>query len=216
MLIGHSWADLKGTILQIDEPVADLLRRRRRDIEGVSYLSITCPADRSRNAAIISTLRLGAGPQSIRKRYLAGDGGEIWVTLHTARIGNNGANDHLVGTFVVDQDTEVPRRLWQRAKQMLVFHDMRAKTFGARLMTERSWLILLHIYVAEAEGRTMQLSEIAQSTNSGLGLTRTWIKALVHSGFVSLLASNAEIVELTQAGISKLELLLSASLDMDA
>lgn len=216
MLIGHSWAKLDGTILQIDDPVADLLKRRRRDIEGVSYLAITCPADRSRNAAIVSTLRSGAGPQSIRKRYLAGDGSEVWVTLHTARIGDNGANDHLVGTFIVDDKEEMPRRLWRRARQMLEFHRLRSKVLGARLFTERSWLILLHIYVAEAEGRAMALTELAQCTQSGEELTRTWVKALIHSGFVALLSADTETVELTQAGITKLERLLSSSLDMDA
>ncbi len=209
MLIGHSWADLNGTILQIDDPVADLLKRRRREIEGISYLAITCPADRPRNAAIVSTLRPGAGPQTIRKRYLAGDGSEVWVTLHTARIGNNGPNDHLIGTFVVDDRGTDPRQLWRQARRMIEFYRLREKAFGTQLFADRAWLVLLYAYLAEAEGRTTRLSDIRRSIRSSESLIMTWLKALSQAGLVAFSAEKDCSIELTSAGITKLEAMLS-------
>lgn len=211
MLVGHSWANLGGTILQIDDPVADLLKRRRRDIEGLSYLAITCPADRRRNAAVVSTLRPGAGPQSIRKRYLAGDGSEVWVTLHTARIGANVASDHLVGTFIVDEEEGAPRRLWQQATQMLEFYRLRETVLGSQLFADRAWLILLHTYLAEAEGRAIGLPELASKSRSPEAMVGTWVKALSHSGLVVIHPGEKGTIELTQVGITKLESLLKSN-----
>lgn len=211
MLIGHSWADLTGTILQIDEPVADLLRRRRRDIEGSSYLSITHPADRARNTAFVSALQPGAGPQPIRKRYLGGDGSEIWVTLHTAHVGTGSTAGHLVGTFLAERCDDEPRRLWRQAAQLIDMYRLRDTLLDRQLFADHAFVIMLHIYLAEAEGRAVTLSDLSRVIRKPEAFVRKWMNALVTSGVVSV--ANAMILnyELTLLGITRLESVLSGS-----
>lgn len=211
MLIGHSWADLNGTILQIDEPVADLLRRRRRDIEGLSYLSITHPADRARNTAFVSALRPGAGPQPIRKRYLGGDGSEIWVTLHTAHVGTGATAGHLVGTFLAERCEDEPRRLWRQAAQLIDMYRLRDSLLDRQLFADHAFVIMLHIYRAEAEGRAMSLADLSRVIRKPEGFVRTWMNALVSSGMVSIAKAAMSNYELTLLGITRLEGVLSGS-----
>lgn len=208
MLIGHSWADLNGTILQIDDAVADLLRRRRRDLEGISYLSITHPADRNRNAALVSALRPGAGPKLLRKRYLGDDGTEIWATLHTARVGKDNASSHLVGTFMADQPDNGPRRLWREATRLLDTYRLRAEVLGHQLFADHAWLIILHLYIAEAEGCAISISEISRQSRISERSLTLWVRALFTEGLIANTTGRAGVFELSQGGIAKVERLL--------
>lgn len=209
MLIGHSWADSSGTILQIDEPVADLLQRRRSDIEGKSYLSITHPADRNRSAALVSSLQAGAGPTLIRKRYVTDEGSEIWVALHTARIGLDDATSHFVGTFMVNRSDEGPRRLWQQAMRLIETYQLRREILGDQLFADHAWIIILYMYLAEAEGRVISISEISQQSKVSRKLLDRWAKAVQSQGMISRVGIGEDDFELTQDGMSRLENLLS-------
>lgn len=205
MLIGHSWADLNGTILQIDDPVADLLQRRRRDIEGRSYLAITHPADRPRSAANVSTLKLGAGPRLIRKRYLAEDGGEIWVALQTARVGTDPASSHLVGSFMVNLPENEPRRLWRQARQLVDLYRVRGELLGKALFSDHAWIVLLHVYLAEAEGRAIGAADVAQHEGIALRTVVQWSKALHAHGLLLFRPERPAAYELTADGLERIE-----------
>lgn len=208
MLVGHTWSDSNGILLCIDEPVADLLQRRSGQLEGLSYLTITHPADRAKSAALVTSLRPGRGPTAMRKRYLTGEGAEIWVVLEAARLGGGTSSEHLLGSFIVARNDQNPRRLWREAKRLLDLNVLRGEMLGAELFSDHSWSILLNLYLAEAEGRLIDSNELTRSLTTSLEVCQRWITALVSRGLVDRYVANPNVCQLTQLGLEAVEAVL--------
>ncbi|MEG3126204.1 PAS domain-containing protein [Sphingomonas sp. GB1N7] len=209
MLIGHTWSDSNGILLGVDEPVADLLQRRRRDLEGMSYLAITHPSDRAKSVALVTSLLPGQGPTGMRKRYLTADGAEVWVVLEAARIRAGTSGEHLIGTFIVAGTDQNPRRLWREAKSLLDLNALRGEMLGVDLFADHSWTILLHLYLAEAEGRAADLPELSRLIATSSEVICRWVTALVSRGLVDRDLAKPSVCQLTQRGLETIEVVLA-------
>lgn len=219
MIIGHSISNMDGIIQAIDEPVARVLKRTRTELIGMSYTSITHPEDIARNVSQVQALRPNGQSQSIRKRYLGGDGSIITLTVQVLRIGS-GESGHLVGTMSAAaplgsmiagprHDDRLPHSLWRRAKDLLAVMQARDKTLGGDLFADHAWALLLSVYVAEAESRIATVDSVA----SQLGLNRAtldrWIRVLEAKSLVDPPDIMREALQLTRSGIDDVERLLS-------
>ena len=164
VIIGHSISNMDGIIQAIDEPVARVLKRTRTELIGMSYTSITHPEDIARNVSQVQALRPNGQSQSIRKRYLGGDGSIITLHVQVLRIGSGETRSS--GRHDVDRrptrledcrsavtTIDLPHSLWRRAKDLLAVMQARDRTLGGDLFADHAWALLLSVYVAEAESR---------------------------------------------------------------
>jgi DNA-binding IclR family transcriptional regulator len=69
---------------------------------------------------------------------------------------------------------------------------------------------LLSTYFAEAEGRTLDLNEIAQTNDIPILTTSRWIKHLQQRDIVATDRNAHPNIELTRSGLEKMEVMLEA------
>lgn len=219
MIVGHSVSTSAGIILTIDESVATMLQRTQKQLVGMSFMSITHPKDLARNLAQLAALQPNGGSAQIRKRYIGGDGAIISLEVRVSRIGSCG-DSHLFGTLStlpalpppfghLNIQEATPYRLWHRAKDLLELTQSRNAIFGADLFADHAWTSLLIIYVAEAESRIATM----ESIGTLLDLPRTtlirWIRVLQSKALIEQVDLDRDAVQLTQAGIERIERLLT-------
>ncbi|RYE94293.1 MAG: hypothetical protein EOO77_44360, partial [Oxalobacteraceae bacterium] len=76
--------------------------------------------------------------------------------------------------------------------------------------TDPAGLILITIYLAEAEGRNVEIRDIAASADIAMSTAERWVKALQAEGMVEAGTDPALGVQLTRLGIEKMEAMLAA------
>lgn len=70
-------------------------------------------------------------------------------------------------------------------ESILVFRRARNTVFGEGLFSDPAWDILLALYAAHLEGRSVSLTELALSTDTPQSTAARWIVALEARGLVS-------------------------------
>ncbi|MGU3390253.1 PAS domain-containing protein [Sphingomonas sp. M1A8_2b] len=230
MIIGHSISSAAGVIQSIDEPVARVLQRTQRELIGMSYTAITHPEDLARNVSQVEALRPNGPSQSIRKRYITGDGSVITLDVHVSRFGS-GDTSHLVGTMStvpapatteaglpkdgLQQDAprtadDLPHNLWRRAKDLLAVMQARDRVLGGDLFADHAWGLLLSVYVAEAESRIATADSIARQMGLNRGTLDRWIRVLEAKSLVEPPEDlQRDALQLTRPGIDGVERLLA-------
>lgn len=222
MLVGHSMSDPDGLLLTMDTTVEDLLQRPLRELVGRSYADVTHPDDRVRNIDRIRTLAPGAGPVCIRKRYLQPGGAAVWVDVHVSRLDRGLEAGRLVGTLYLPQakaltavpDVVMPERLWQVALKVDRSLHRRREQLGDDLFGDHAWLVLVQIYIAEAEGRVIDATTLGALALLDPSRTHRWIGALAEKGLVERPDCSAGVIQLTATGLARTETLLATYADV--
>lgn len=208
MPAAHCVSSLDGVILQVDQGFLDLLHRPESDVIGISYRQITDPRDLQRSAKMLAMLEEAAAPIRLQKRYLRPDGTSVAANLLVTRFSNP---DRLISTLFWHEGGRdlPPARLWEAALRIRHVHDARVRLFGADLSTDPIGSLLIGIYLAEAEGRTIGLSEIATYAGVATSTAIRWVTVLCHRDILDSQGNAAINLQLTQSGLKRVEAMLA-------
>ncbi|USU13189.1 PAS domain-containing protein [Sphingomonadaceae bacterium OTU29THOMA1] len=215
VLIGHSLATADGLLLAVDPHVCEIMQREERELIGVTFQSLTHPADIDKNVAALMALRVQDGPLSLRKRYMRIDGSAVWSAITVSRLRADDGS-RLVGTIeLINAPTRdaAPESLWRSAKRVSALIERRRAVLSDDLFNDWAWLILLQIYLAEAEGRKADLPYITDAVRIRYGLAERWVGVLESRGLLERSPCTNLVPQLTTAGMSKLERLLNSNID---
>jgi hypothetical protein len=205
---GHCISTLEGVILKADQGFLDLIQRSEDAVIGLSYKAITDPRDLERSARMLLALEDGAAPVRLQKRYIRPDGSSIAANLLVTRFADPG---RLISTlFWRDNGRALPpARLWEAALRIRYVHTARIKLFGDELSTDPIGSLLVGIYLAEAEGRNISLAEVAAYSKISSSTAARWMIVLQQRGVVQLDADLGRSIQFTQAGLNKMEAMLT-------
>ncbi len=214
-LIGHSLATGDGLLLAVDPHVCEIMHREERELIGVTFQSLTHPDDLDKNVAAVMALRIQDGPLSVRKRYVRIDGSAVWSSITVSRLRADDGS-RLVGTIeLIDAPALIaaPESLWQSAKRVSALIERRRAELSDDLFNDYAWLILLQIYLAEAEGRKADLVYITKAVRIRYALAERWVSVLESRGLIDRTPWTELVPQLTTSGMSKLERLLNSNID---
>lgn len=215
MLFGHSVADRSGTLLAVDAKVCEIMQRDERELIGIGFEALTHPGDCKRNVTVVASLRFGDEPLTIRKRYIRPGGSTVWANVQVSRLqGSDGGR--LVGTIVLINPESLkrgPETLWRAAKLVEARVQRRRRELGDDLFADFGWIILLQIYLAEAEGRVADAATISDMAGIRLPLVRHWLASLEQNKLVERSTFHEMAPQLSSRGMRKLESLLDSRAD---
>jgi PAS domain S-box-containing protein len=208
MPAAHCVSSLEGVILQADQAFLDLLKREESDVIGASFRDITDPRDLQRSVDMLAMLEDGAAPLRFQKRYLRPDGTTIAANLLVTRFSDP---DRLIATlFWRDNGRQLPpARLWATALSIRHVHETRVRLFGPDLSTDPIGSILIGVYLAEAEGRSIGISQIAAYAGIARSTTQRWVAVLQQRGIIE---RDGDLL-LTQSGWQRVEAMLATVYD---
>lgn len=210
MIFGHSLADQAGTLLAVDSQICEIMQRDQRELIGVAFEALTHPDDCTRNVTAVSSLRAGDGPLTIRKRYVRPDGSVVWSNVQVSRLqGSDGGR--LVGTIQlvgVQGPKRGPEGLWRSARRVIATIQRRRRELGDDLFADHGWLILVQIYLAEAEGRMATVAAISDAAAVEAPVITRCLELLEQKMLVEHTGQPALFLQLTASGIRKVESLL--------
>lgn len=214
VLLGHTLADADGRLLAVDQSVGALLHRAERDIVGMSYVDMTHPDDRSWNQDRVGMLDGNAGPITLRKRYLRPEGSAVWCEVQASRLTDGSDRGRLIGTLyrlAVQTVVRTPAELWRSARRMHVGLQARRSELGDDLFFDFPWIVLLQLYLTEAEGRCVDLVDLAVRSGVRLESIRRWLRVLEERSLVETVDRADSVVQLTATGMAKVEKLLDGT-----
>ena len=211
MPVAHCVSSMTGIILDFDEGFCRLVQRRPDQLIGISYTAITHPADLSKSRKMLTELIDKASPTHLRKAYVRPDGSLIKADLLVSKFGDEG---RLITTlsWIDGRQEPSPSRLWKAALRVKHVYDARLIEFGKDLFSDHVGLILLHMYLAEAEGRVVTASQVAKLISIPEQSIDRWVNALVQRGLVEMPVNNLGYIQLSQDGLLRLERLFFATL----
>lgn len=160
-------------------------------------------------------LRVQDGPLSLRKRYVRPDGSSIWTSIQVSRLRADDGSK-LIGTIQVVGAMSLdatPKDLWKSAIRICGLVERRRAELTDDLFSDYPWLILRQIYLAEAEGRTTDLTGIAEMVRMHRVLLERWLKVLEGTGLIERTGSVRHAPQLTVTGLLKVEKLLNSNID---
>lgn len=212
MPTAHCVSTLEGVILDADKNFAKLLGRPESEIIGMSYRLITHPDDLVRSADMLSALVDRAPPVRLQKRYVRPDGSFVTANVLVTRLSDP---DRLISTLIWNETGRQPPpvRLWEAALLTLRVHDVRRSELGRELFTDHLGLMLIAIYLAEAESRIVSVRQLADLSDMPLSLTVRWLRVLQQRGIVMETNGSDQGIQLTHEGLEKAERILSAAID---
>ena len=213
MPTAHCVSTIDGIIVAVDRGFLDLVGQGEEQVVGASYRRFTHPDDLDRSATMLASLVERAPPFRLQKRYVRPDGVTIAANLYVTRFTDP---DRLVSTVFWNDDgrTPPPARLWEMALRIRRLHEVRKAALGDDLAMDPVWSVLNCVYLAEAEGRIVGLCDIATETGLSPGIVERWVKVLSDRGIVEPCALARRNVQLTHAGMSKMEAILSSAYEM--
>ena len=212
MLIGHSVSDGDGRILAIDGAVCDAMQRARREVIGQSYLELTHPADRRRNAVLVARIPSDGAPIWFRKRYLIPGDSTIETDVHVSRMSAGDAG-RLIGTLYLvapEEQRFAPAMLWRAARQLAQLNEIRRDLLGSELFSDYAMSIMLQLYLDEAEGRRSDTDTLSALIGLSPIVAKRWLRALEQKELIELLERDT-VAQLTGIGAQKILGLLAAS-----
>ncbi len=215
MPVAHCVSSMAGIILDFDEGFCQLVQRRPDELIGLSYKAITAASDLHKSSEMLSGLIDKAVPTYLRKTYVRPDGSLIEADLLVSKFSDEGRLISTLSWTEGHQDTS-PSRLWQAALRIKHIYDLRIIEFGRDLVGDHVGLILVHVYLTEAEGRVAATSQIAQSVDLSAQSMSRWVKVLAQRGLLETLDDADEYVQLSANGVSRLERLFAATLAPEA
>lgn len=215
VLVGHTLATAEGRLLAVDPHVCEIMHREERELIGVTFHSLTHPDDLDKNVAALMALRVQDGPLSLRKRYVRTDGTAVWSNIQVSRLRADDGS-RLVGTIEVISAPALdacPENLWRSAKRVSALIERRRAELTEDLFSDYAWLILLQIYLAEAEGRKADLLYITEAVRLRRTVAERWLGVLESRGLVESSDWTDHAPQLTMIGMAKIERLLNSNID---
>jgi len=211
MPVAHCVSSIEGIILDFDEGFCQLVQRSPDELIGLSYKSITAPADLRKSKDMLYALVDKAAPTHLRKAYVRPDGSLIEADILVSKFSDEG---RLVSTlsWIEGRHEVSPSRLWKAALRTKHIYDLRISELGRELFSDYVGLMLVHIYLTEAEGRVAATSQIAKAVDLPFQSMDRWVKVLSERGLIETLDQAGENIQLSHNGASILERLFSATL----
>lgn len=209
LLIGHSLSDADGVIVSIDQRLCDLLERSRSALVGRSYLDITYPDDKPENRAKITSLKVGE-VLLMRKRYMLPDGSPLSVSMHVSRFQSSTGRTRLIGSISIPRparDLHSPTLIWSAAHKALHILSLRKEMLG-ELHNDFAWEIVLHVYLAEAEGRAIHRAEVSALIGQSCRTTDRWIDLLRRQDVLDVAPHQTDLLQMSGSGLGKTERIL--------
>ncbi len=215
MPTAHCVSTTDGFILEADAGFLELLRRGEDEVIGMSYKDITYPDDLGRSEAMLASLIKRAAPVRLQKRYARPDGTTVTANVYVTRFDNP---DRLVSTlFWNEEGRELPpARLWEMALRARRLRQVRQQEFGSDVAMSPLGDILNCVYLAEAEGRVVEILDISIETGLSLQVVKRWIRYLISQGVMETCSSIDENVQFTQLGLQKMERVLASGYEIPA
>jgi len=212
MPAAHCVSSIEGVILQADQAFCDLLQRRERDVIGLSFRDITDPRDLKRSIDMLSILEDSAAPVRLQKRYVRPNGTSIAANLLVTRFSDPA---RLISTlFWRDSGRPLPpAELWAAALRIRQVHEARVRLFGADLSTDAVGAFLIGVYLAEAEGRSIGIGEIATYAGMTNATAGRWITLLQERGIIERDGDPTIDLLLTRSGLERVEAILATAYD---
>ncbi len=168
-------------IVSIDDAYSDLLGRPREEIIGRTPLEFTAPSDQAVNDQLLQRLLRDGGAFRIVKRYVRGDGTLQWVSNHVAAFSDGVGPVRIIATCEPQDappaDSEVAR-LRQDAVALLRTIGAAKHAFGNDLIGSPALEALLHLHLAEMEGRSLTARCIAALIRHSEAATLRWMTVL--------------------------------------
>jgi hypothetical protein len=97
------------------------------------------------------------------------------------------------------------------ARRILETRLRRTEYFRPELFDEHDWDLMLVLYLATVEGRTMDRNEVGRVISVREVVLDRWIAVLVAEGIVDTQAAGDGALRLTPEGLDKMQRLLSAT-----
>lgn len=204
-------------MLGLDSGFCAIMRAAAETMIGRGVLEVTVPDDRPACLAGMSRLRRTGQPFSVRKRMQRGDGSVVWVEQSTTRVEFPDAAPTIVATFrpIASPADEVePAALLAQARFLCDARAAREDVFGPILFVNPAWALLLRAYIAEAEGRTLDIVAMARAARIAPAAALRWGRALASEGMFDLESggdgvATAPVYRLTADAHGRLERYLS-------
>jgi PAS domain S-box-containing protein len=185
---GHLLIDRSGAILEADAAFGRLVQAEPCALRGRAVLSLTADADRSEcDAAIRGLLKTGRS-FDMTKRFVREDTSVLWVR-NSVSLMTIGRAEVVVATCAWASAPEpssapVVLRAAARAQQALI--EDRASVGDPLLLGGPNWSTLLQLFIAEMEGRTVDLPALAAHYGHSLDVVRRWVAVLIKAGLIEV------------------------------
>lgn len=212
---GHVLIGTAGELVSMDAAFCDIMRLSEDEMRGRLVLDVTAPADRTECATAIRDLRETGRPFEITKRFLRDDGSLVWVkNTVSITIGEDRPGMIVATIEPVEPPVEHgPALLLDVARRHLSVRRDRRSVCDPAFLSDSGWDAILAIYIAEAEGRSVDLDHFAELLGTSVALTDRWLKALLQAAILEIEYGNpqaeaAKAYRLTAETHRKLELFL--------
>jgi DNA-binding MarR family transcriptional regulator len=199
-------------VAQVDVTACRLVGAGRQGLIGLPIAELLVPEDRAPVAALLATVLADGIPRMIAARWLHPDGSAHGTDTHVSRLGTGEEARLALAAWMPPCASSVAAH-WQVATILL--HGLRAgrQQFGGHIISSPPAEILLMLYLAEAEGRSVTASLVAAETGYAWPMVERWLQALIASGFLETedtpALSPATPLRLTTAGDAGVQQVLS-------
>ena len=215
MEAGHLLIGAAGELVSMDANFLNIMHATDATMRGRLVIDVTAPADREECATAIRNLRDTGRGFEITKRLIRDDGSLIWVK-NTVSITIGADNPGLIMATVAPapQRERGPAVMLDKARSHVRLLRSRETVCDPKFFFEPGWNAILALYVAEAEGRSLDVFGLARNVGISAHLADRWICALLADGVVeveyaNLQAHTAKSYRLTAQTITRLESFLT-------
>jgi PAS domain S-box-containing protein len=213
---GHVLIGTAGEFLSMDAAFCGIMRLSEDEMRGRLVLDVTAPADRMECATAIQQLRDTGRPFEITKRFMRDDGSLVWVKNTVSITIGEDRPGMIVATIepVSPRDARGPALLLDMARLHINARRNRESVCDPMFFSDSGWDTILAIYVAEAEGRSIDTERLAGLLGKSIALTDRWITALLRANVLEIEYANPQAdttkaYRLTAATHAKLEVFLA-------
>jgi PAS domain-containing protein len=188
---GHLLVDRDGAILEADAAFGRLVLAPPQSLRGRDVLSMTAVADRPGCADAIRNLWATGVSFDMTKRFVRDDTSVLWVRNSVSRM-TMGGEEVVVATCArVPRPVarRAPAALLRSARVQLATIEDRARLGDPRLLFGPNWNALLHVFIAESEGRAVDVAGLVAAYGQSADVTRRWLTVLIKAGLLEVEAT---------------------------
>jgi PAS domain S-box-containing protein len=185
---GHLLLDRHGAILEADAAFGRLMHVAPDTLRGRDVLSLTAGADRSECADAFRRLLETRRSFDMTKRFVRADTSVLWVR-NSVSLMTLDRTDVVVATcaFVSQPETRrTPAGLLESARAQLAMIEDRRHLGDPLLLSGPNWTTLLEVFIAEAEGRTVDLASLSDHYGHSPEVVARWLAMLIKAGLLEV------------------------------
>lgn len=185
---GHLLIDRHGAILEADEAFGRLMQAAPCTLQGRDVLALTAPADRHECGEAIQRLLRTRKSFDLTKRFVRDDESVFWARS-SASLMTVDATDVVVATCALAPPPavrEAPALLLESARSQLAMIEDRRRLGDPMLLAGPNWTTLLRVFIAESEGRTVDLRALVAHYGHSREVVQRWLTVLIRAGLVEI------------------------------